>query len=206
VRIVGGLKADASVADAVRVVSQSFKLAQIESPETDARLLIGEALRLSRAQLAAESERLLEAREVNVISALAARRLRHEPVARIRGRKEFWSLDLQVTPAVLVPRPETETVVESALDEVTARGLRQETLRLLDIGTGSGALLLALLSELPNATGVGTDISAGALEIARANAARLVPSSPATSPTAFPVRSISSYRTRPISPAAISPL
>ena len=171
-RIIAGLKAGASIADAVRTASQAFKLAHLESPEVDARLLVGEALRLSRTQLAAESERLLEAREVNVISALAARRLRHEPVARILGRKEFWSLELQVTPAVLVPRPETETVVESALDEEITRGLRQEKLRVLDIGTGSGALLLALLGELPNATATATDVSAEALEVARVNAVR----------------------------------
>jgi len=67
-----------------------------------------------------------------VISALAARRLKHEPVARILGRKEFWSLELQVTPSVLVPRPETETVIEAALDVVVARGLRMDKLRLLD--------------------------------------------------------------------------
>jgi len=173
VRIVAGLKADASIAETVRLVSQAFRAAHIEAPEADARLLIGHALHLSRAQLTAQAYRLLEAREVNMISALAARRLRHEPVARILGRKEFWSLELQVTPAVLVPRPETETLIESALDAVTARGLRLEKLRVLDIGTGSGALLLAALKELPNAIGTGTEVSADALEVARANAARL---------------------------------
>jgi len=173
VRIVAGLKADASIAETVRLVSQAFRAAHIEAPEADARLLIGHALHLSRAQLTAQAYRLLEAREVNMISALAARRLRHEPVARILGRKEFWSLELQVTPAVLVPRPETETLIESALEAVTAQGLRLEKLRVLDIGTGSGALLLAALKELPNAIGTGTDISADALEVARANAERL---------------------------------
>ena len=103
---------------------------------------------------------------------LAERRLKHEPVARIFGRKEFWSLSLQISPAVLVPRPETETVIEAALDAVVRDARQMERLRILDIGTGSGALLLALLSELPNATGIGTDISAAALEVARANAER----------------------------------
>jgi release factor glutamine methyltransferase len=170
VRIVAGLKADASLAETVGLVAKSFALAQVESPEADARLLVGEALRLTRAQLVTQSERLLEAREINAISALAARRLRHEPVARILGRKEFWSLELQVSPDVLVPRSETETAVECALEAV--RGQRDDRLRLLDIGTGSGALLLALLVELPHAHGTGTDLSAGALDVARINAAR----------------------------------
>ena len=115
---------------------------------------------------------MLEAREVDAASALAARRLKREPVARILGRKEFWSLTLAVTPDVLVPRPETETVVEAALDALGRDGKKMERLRILDIGTGSGALLLALLSELPNAVGLGTDISAAALAVARENAER----------------------------------
>ena len=171
-RIIPGLKDGASVEEIIRLVAQSFRVANIEAPEVDARLLIGHALHLDRTQLIAQSDRVLEAREVNVISALAARRLRHEPVSRILGRKEFWSLMLEVTPAVLVPRPDTETVVEAALDFVVRGGLRLERLRILDIGTGSGALLLALLTELPNALGTGTDISEAALEVARANAER----------------------------------
>ena len=138
----------------------------------DARLLVGHALHLDRARLIAQSDRILEAREINVINALAARRLKREPVSRILGQKEFWSIALAITPDVLVPRPETETVVEGALDFVVRGGLRMEKLRILDIGTGSGALLLALLRELPNATGIGTDISTGALKVARENAAR----------------------------------
>ena len=152
---------------------QAFRPAGIESAETDARVLVGHALRLDRAKLIAQSDRILEAREIEAISALAARRLRHEPVSRILGRKEFWSVGLTVTPDVLVPRPETETVVEAALDFVVRGGLRMEKLRVLDIGTGSGALLLALLHELPDAIGTGTDVSPAALQIARENAAYL---------------------------------
>lgn len=169
-RIVPGLKAGGAVSEALRLVAQSFRVTGIESPEVDARALLCHALRLDRAQLIAQDDRILEPREIDVVSALAARRLRHEPVSRILGKKEFWSVSLAVTPDVLVPRPETETVVETALDFVVRDALRMEKLRILDIGTGSGALLLALLSELPNAVGVGTDISAAALEVARANA------------------------------------
>jgi release factor glutamine methyltransferase len=171
VRVVLGLKDGASVSEALRLVALSFRTAAIEEPEADARALLGHALHLDRARLVAQSDRILEAREIAVITALAARRLNHEPVSRILGRKEFWSLALSVSPEVLVPRPDTETVVEAALDFIVGRGLRMEKLRILDIGTGSGALLLALLHELPNAIGTGTDISARALQVARANAA-----------------------------------
>ena len=170
-RTVPGLKAGASVAETLHLLTKAFRLAEIDSADTDARLLVAHALQLDRAQLIAQADRVIEAREADVIHALAARRLKREPVARIFGRKEFWSLTLALDPAVLVPRPETETVVEAALDFIVRGGLRMEKLRLLDIGTGSGALLLALLKELPNATGTGTDISGAALEVARANAA-----------------------------------
>ncbi len=170
-RVIAGLKDGALVSEALRLVAQAFRAASIVEADVDARVLVGHALHLDRAKLIAQSDRILEAREVTVISALAARRLRHEPVSRILGQKEFWSLTLSVTPDVLVPRPETETVVESALDFVERGGLRMEKLRIIDIGTGSGALMLALLQELQNAIGTGTDVSKAALEVARANAA-----------------------------------
>ena len=168
-RIIPGLKDGASLSEALQLLAQTFRAAGIEDADVDARVLAGHALHLDRARLISQSDRVLEAREVNAISGLAARRLKREPVSRILGRKEFWSLALAVMPDVLVPRPETETVVEGALDFVVRGGLRMEKLRILDIGTGSGALLVALLNELPNATGIGTDISRAALEAARIN-------------------------------------
>jgi release factor glutamine methyltransferase len=156
-----------------RRVAQAFREKGLDSPDLDARVLVGHAFGLDHAALASAAERILTAKEIEAISALAARRLAHEPVARIVGSKEFWGLELRITPATLVPRPETETVVEAALDAVDAAGPRERMLRVVDLGTGSGALLLALLSELPNAFGVGTDISLPALATARENAGRL---------------------------------
>jgi release factor glutamine methyltransferase len=166
------LPAGTALAEATQLAMQSLRQAGVEQPEVDARLLIGHALGLDRAQLIAQDKRLLEAQERASIDALLARRRKREPVARIVGMKEFWSLPLAVTPDVLVPRPETETVVEAALAAIKDGNWAQKALRVLDIGTGSGALLLALISELPRATGIGTDISAAALGVAHANAAR----------------------------------
>jgi release factor glutamine methyltransferase len=153
--------------------AQRFRAGGIDSPELDARILVGHALGLDHAGLAAAGARTLAVAEAGAIARLAQRRLAHEPVARIVGHKEFWSLDLHVGPAVLVPRPDTETVVEAALAVIDAAGARKAPLKLLDIGTGSGAILLALLSELPNASGAGSDVSTQALDIARDNATRL---------------------------------
>jgi release factor glutamine methyltransferase len=161
-----------TLASVRQALADSFRKAGIDSADVDARLLIAHALGIDRTELIANGTRALTTQETQAIDAFAARRLKHEPVARILGAKEFWSLMLDVTPAVLVPRPDTETVVEAALDFVVRGGLRMERLRILDIGTGSGALLLALLSELPNALGTGTDISTAALAVARANAER----------------------------------
>jgi release factor glutamine methyltransferase len=160
-----------SVGAARHAIVAAFRDAGLDTPDLDARVLIGHALGLDHAALAAAAHRTLRAEEAASIAALATRRLAHEPVARIVGIKEFWSLPLRVTPATLVPRPETETVVEAALAAIGAQGAR--THRIADLGTGSGALLLALLSELPNADGVGTDTSISALTVARDNARRL---------------------------------
>jgi len=161
-----------TLATARRALADEFARAGIDSAEADARLLIAHALDIERTTVMTHGERVLTDREMAAIDALAARRLGREPVARIIGAREFWSLSLIVTPDVLVPRPDTETVVEAALDVISREATQLESLRVLDIGTGSGALLLALLSELPNATGTGTDISAAALNVARVNAER----------------------------------
>lgn len=162
-----------TIEQARRSWAAKFRDGGIESPDLDARILIGHALGLDHAALAAAASRTLTADEQDAIATLARRRLAHEPVARIVGFKEFWSLPLHVAAATLVPRPETETVVETALAAIEQRGARSRALRIADLGTGSGAILLALISELPQAFGVGSDISPAALAVARANAARL---------------------------------
>lgn len=162
-----------TVVAARRALADQFRTAGLDSPDLDARILIGHALWLDHAALAASGARVLDATERNKIATFAARRLAREPVARIVGSKEFWSLKLRIDSTTLVPRPETETVVETALAAIDADGARAQTLRIADLGTGSGALLLALLVELPNACGIGTDLSVGALRIARDNAQRL---------------------------------
>jgi len=166
------LSATRNVATTRRAIADKFRQVGIDSADADARLIIAHALNVDRAALISNGERTLSHEEMRTIDALAERRLKHEPVARIFGTKDFWSLSLHISPVVLVPRPETETVVEAALDFIARGGLRLERLRILDIGTGSGALLLALLSELPNALGTGTDISTPALGVARVNAER----------------------------------
>ena len=162
-----------TIAAVRREWARKFRARGIDSAELDARILVGGALGLDRAALAAADGRRLGRDEEAVIAALAERRLAHEPVARIVGWKEFWSLALRVDASTLVPRPETETVVEAALTAIDAAGPRTRPLRIADLGTGSGAILLALLSELANASGVGTDVSVAALFVARENARRL---------------------------------
>jgi release factor glutamine methyltransferase len=162
---------DATISAARRRLTDAFRAAGIDTPELDARILVGHALGLDHAALVARAERELTAAESDAVAALARRRLAREPVARIVGVKEFWGLPLALNADTLVPRPETETVVEAALAALPAEA--GAPVRIADLGTGSGAILLALLSALPAARGIGTDISAAALACARANADRL---------------------------------
>jgi release factor glutamine methyltransferase len=135
-----------SIGEARRAVAATLRQHGIASPDLDARLLIAHALGLDQAGLLTAATRLLGAGEAAEIESLAARRLAREPVARIVAVKEFWGLPIGLGPSTLVPRPDTETLVESALALVDARGWRGRALRIGDLGTGSGALLLALLS------------------------------------------------------------
>jgi release factor glutamine methyltransferase len=155
-----------------RALTAQLKTAAIESAELDARILTGHALGLDLTGLISTAQRQLTRDESARLEAFARRRLAGEPVARILGEKEFWGLPLQLSSATLVPRPDTETVVELALELLRAGGTLDRALRIADLGTGTGAILLALLSELPAAQGFGTDISEAALHTASANAAR----------------------------------
>ena len=131
----------------------------------DAELLLAHVLDVSRANVVARDERVLTPEEQGDFERLLARRMSGEPLAYLTGTREFWSLELDVTPDVLVPRPETELLVEW--------GVALAPRSVLDLGTGSGAIALALASELPDTRVAATDISAAALEVARANARRL---------------------------------
>jgi release factor glutamine methyltransferase len=162
-----------TVEAARRALSARFKSGSIESAELDARMLVGAVLGLDLTGLISAAGRRLTADESTSLEDFARRRLGGEPVARILGAREFWGLPLTLSASTLVPRPDTETVVELALEVLRACPPSDGRWRIADLGTGSGAILLALLSELPNATGIGTDISAEALQTARANAVDL---------------------------------
>jgi release factor glutamine methyltransferase len=166
--------APAPTVDAVRRdIARRFRHGGIDSPDLDARILVGHALVLDFTAVVRAADRRLDAGEIARIEALVARRLAREPVARITGTKEFWGLPFRITPHVLVPRPETEILVERTLAIIDAAGRRSNALRVADLGVGSGAILVALLTELPNATALGTDRDFAALSLARENAHRL---------------------------------
>jgi release factor glutamine methyltransferase len=162
-----------TVETARRALAARLKSSAIDSPELDARILVGAALDLDLTGVIAAASRPLTSDQSIRLEDFARRRLSGEPVARILGLKEFWGLPLKLSAATLVPRPDTETVVELALEMLGAAPHRGRRLRIADIGTGSGAILLALLSELPEACGFGTDISVAALRTASTNAAGL---------------------------------
>ncbi len=162
-----------SIDAARRALAARFKASGIDSAELDARLLTGAVVSLDLTGMITAAARTLTSDESSRLESFARRRLAGEPVARILGTREFWGLPLNLSPATLVPRPDTETLVELALEMLRAGAVEDRPLRVADLGTGSGAILLALLSELPDAQGFGTDISAEALRTAEHNARRL---------------------------------
>jgi release factor glutamine methyltransferase len=162
-----------TVETARRTLTARFKSESIDSAELDARILAGAVLGLDLTGVIAAATRPLTSDEATRLEDFTRRRIAGEPVARILGNKEFWGLPLQLTAETLVPRPDTETLVELALEMLRAAPHRDHRLRIADIGTGSGAILLALLSELPEAYGMGTDISRDALQTAHNNAVHL---------------------------------
>ena len=146
-----------------------LKEGRIDSPSIDARLLLEAAAGVSRTDILTDPYRVLSPEVVAAYDALIERRLRREPVSRILGRKGFWKIMLNVTPDVLSPRPDTEAI----LDVVLPAFEPGRAFEMIDIGTGSGAILLAVLAERTAAKGVGTDISFEALAVAKENAASL---------------------------------
>lgn len=156
-------------ADALRRAAERLAAAGLEDAREEARRLLAAAGPLTSAQLITSLNDAQPADEAERLNALVDRRASREPLSHILGTVGFWTLELEVTPDVLTPRPDTETVVEAALEAVSDRSA---PLRMLDMGTGSGAILLALLSELPSATGLATDISPAALAVAQRNAGR----------------------------------
>jgi release factor glutamine methyltransferase len=160
----------ATVGGAIAAAAAGLAASGIAEPRREARLILGLTLGVDPGELLAWPERALDAAARAQFEALVRRRAGREPFSRLKGRREFWSLDFELSSDTLDPRPDSETLIEAALESIADRGA---PLRVLDFGTGTGCLLLALLSELPQATGLGIDRLPGAVATARRNAARL---------------------------------
>lgn len=154
---------------AMRMLAHRLKEAGLPTPALDARILVQAATGASDMEMIREPGTLMTSAEEERLAGWERRRLRHEPVSRILGSREFWGLPFTVTAETLDPRADSETLVETALDLL--KGIERP--RLLDLGTGTGCLLLALLHERQDASGVGVDLSEGALAVAASNASAL---------------------------------
>ncbi len=157
----------------LRSLEQAMDLAGIISAKTDARCLLGLALGRDMPVLPHEALSPLDKGCQQHLSAMLERRLAGEPISRIRGWREFWSLKFAISQSTLDPRPDSETMIEAAVSWAIANSPQRGQLRCLDLGTGSGCLLLALLSELPQASGIGIDLSQDAIGVAASNAKNL---------------------------------
>ncbi|MDA8637571.1 peptide chain release factor N(5)-glutamine methyltransferase [Rhodospirillales bacterium] len=158
-----------TIAKAIAEATSNLESANVDDPRREARLLIGAALQKTSTQIFNSVDEIISQSNLDRISELLSRRANGEPVAYILGEREFWSLPLMVSPATLIPRPDSETLIELVLEHYSDCPPG----RILDLGTGSGCLLLALLSEFKMATGVGVDISADAIAVAAENAKRV---------------------------------
>jgi release factor glutamine methyltransferase len=164
-------KSSWTILELIQWTTSYFKTHDIDSPRTTAELFLADVLNMKRIDLYLKYDRPLNLSELEAFKALIKRRVSREPVAYIRGYKEFWSMDLKVTPDVLIPRPETECLVEAALPRLldTDGGKAK---KVLDLGTGSGAIVLALASQCPDHIFFATDLSSKALKVASENALR----------------------------------
>ncbi|MBB3612055.1 peptide chain release factor N(5)-glutamine methyltransferase [Rhizobium sp. BK602] len=162
----------ATVAGLFQEVRARFTDADLDDPATEARILVGGLLHLSTTELVTRGVEAVTADRAEVVRAAIARRLNHEPVHRILGEREFYGLPFSLSPATLEPRPDTEILVDTVLPHARHLVSAHGHIHILDIGTGTGAICLALLHECPQAKGIGSDISGEALETARANAVR----------------------------------
>ena len=161
-----------SIDETVREAAKRLADAGVDSAHLDARLLMQHILELDTAGLIAKGQDLLSRQQRNQFDHLLRRRAAREPIALIVGCKEFWGLSFEVSAETLVPRPDSETLVEVSIRHLGDRA-QSQALRILDLGTGTGCLLLALLHEWPMTTGVGCDINPHAVELATRNAAQL---------------------------------
>ena len=155
--------------DAIAAAVPRLEATGVEEARRDAEVLLCAALGCDRAHLIGHSDSVVGNADLTVFNTLLSRRMAREPVSQIVGCREFWSLEFQVTASTLTPRPDSEAVIEAVLDR---QHDKKAALRILDLGTGTGCLLLALLTELPNATGVGVDVCDDAVVVAKANVGR----------------------------------
>jgi release factor glutamine methyltransferase len=162
-----------SVRQAFVETASVLREAGIDTPELDARLLLCHAATLTHESFVARAGEALQPEAAARLEALVHRRASREPISRITGTREFYGRSFLVDESALDPRPDTETLIEAALALIEKTGRREEPLRLLDLGTGTGCILLTLLDELPKARGLGTDLSPAALRLAEANARSL---------------------------------
>jgi len=162
-----------TLAQALRHVVHRLRQGGLAQAGDEARRLTAQVIGLTSTELLSKRERRLSREEIAALEKAIARRLAHEPISRIVKAREFWGRSFTLSPATLDPRPDSETVVAAALTLAREEGWLAAPLDILDVGTGSGCLIISLLTELERARGVGTDISPAALATARANAAAL---------------------------------